>query len=364
VTARMLSGPPGVRKLRPRRPHLGASGWLIPRSCDLRWGCEGPSGPRTQGEALAGEQGRARGQRPATAMRAIQSRRTVESPILGRGWGMLGPVRSSGLPAALAELQVATGPRADMCLSACTRQGDCQHAKRASKGRRWGMQGHVRLCPSGCSFRQPEALAASEATTGPRTDVGLIAHARLATSTRSHLAKRRTHLHMCLSACTRPLRGRVHPQDGRSLTSAPTRLPARDACIQSGFLAAREACISRQLVRLARARSAGACIPTHRRLAGECISAGASARSAGACIPTTDVAPDTGARSLPPRPCAGACEPTKPHAQRASADGFSPRKACIQPGLPARARCAGACIPTRLCIPTPLAPTASTKEPR
>src|SRR5664279_2468882 len=119
--------------------HAGtrASGWLIPRSCALRWGCEGPSGPRTQGEALAGQQGRARGQRPATAMRAIQSRRTVESPILGWGWGMLGTaclcpsgcalqgVRSSRLPVALAVHESATAPHACSYRPlACALQGD------------------------------------------------------------------------------------------------------------------------------------------------------------------------------------------------------------------------------------------------
>jgi len=78
-------------------------------------------------------------------------------------------------------------------------------------------------------------------------------------------------------------------------------------------------------------------------------------------VPTTDVAPDTGARSLPPRPCAGACEPTKPHAERASADGFSARKACIQPRLSARTACiqSGLSSARSACIPT-----APTKDPR
>jgi len=52
---------------------------------------------------------------------------------------------------------------------------------------------------------------------------------------------------MYLSACTRPLRGRVHPRHGRPRTSVPRRPLAREACIQDGLSPARKPCIQPSL---------------------------------------------------------------------------------------------------------------------
>jgi hypothetical protein len=190
-------------------------------------------------------------------------------------------------------------------------------AKRASRGRRSGMRGHVR------ASRQPDALAASESTVRPRTSVCLIADASLTVSSRSQLAQFRVHPAVCLiadanltissrsqlaqlrvhpvmrliedarltssarsrpaqqrahpilylSASTRALRARVHPHATcRATTLPPTpasRPPvARAACIEESPSArnacpqpcrsAPKACIANSLPRT---RQMGACIP-------------------------------------------------------------------------------------------------------
>ncbi len=135
--------------------------------------------------------------------------------------------------------------------------------------------------------------------------------------------------HMCLSACTRPPRGRVHPRPvtpTRHVTER-SRPSAREVCIQTSP-SAREACIQ------------GGLSATRT----PCIQTTLSARRA--CIQSGFRSPRT-PRSAP----LGVCIQPSPSA----------REACIQPSLSARRACIRASLfrSTRSVHPTPRCITLS-----
>jgi hypothetical protein len=160
--------------------------------------------------------------------RPLQAARTRASR--GRGWGMLGTVRSSRTPPALAARQSATEPRACMCLPAPFR-----------------VFAHPGL--GGCMSQLACALQGAVSRLLP--DVYLSAPTSSDARTRD-LADPGPFSTLCLSARTRPLRGRVHhptptrirvhPRHALPPTSAPRRPPAPNPCIQPGS-SARKACI-------------------------------------------------------------------------------------------------------------------------
>ncbi len=257
----------------------------------------------------------------------------------------------------------------------------------ASRGWWWGMLGHVR------SSRQPVALAApqaaglsadphSDASTSrlhhilPLPDMGLVANARFRDSVRSRLADSRllpdvgmfadgrpdnsthrltdaaTEPHMCLTACTRQQSGRVHPRPvtpTRHVTER-SRPPAREACIQAGLSATRTPCIQAGLSATRTPRSArlGVCIQPSLSARRACIQGGFfSAREA--CIQTTVSAREAciqtslSARAKCPE-WGKACIQSAFFSARAKCPAKSPQgewgKACIPTGCPsARAKC-------------------------
>jgi len=162
----------------------------------------------------------------------------------------------------------------------------------------WGRVGPC-LRPSGCSQRSVPSLVSS----GDQSRRDSVARADLLVPFRVHLSAYaqlgraplpaptcdqsyvsvRTHRSLSASVSTKtPL-----AFDGqlRQLYDHGPVGPSSACPRPSGCLLAREACINGELLRLARARGAGACIPTR------------------------DVVRDDGASSLSARPLAGACEP-------------------------------------------------------
>jgi hypothetical protein len=196
-------------------------------------------------------------------------------------------------------------------------------------GRGWGMLGAVR------TSRKPTALAARESATRPRGCVCLpapfrvFAHFGSDDRTRA-LADARRISDICLSARTRPLRGRVHPNTGVHPHTGVTPLTCTPpACIPNGFHTSTS--------------TPPACIPNSFHTSTSTPPACAQRVRASQTAFTPSPARDRRASQArhPARArCAGTCIP-RPHAQRAHHPGLRnpslsapPHRRCRSDGAP------------------------------